>query len=125
MNLESDGYYRCDKCNESFDQCFYRYILSIRLHDHSDAIWATAFDDAAYALLKMTANELKEIRDTDNEQFDKIINNVGGKMFDGIIKVRSGENNKPRMALNNVEIHNPKKAMEMYIKDIDAYINNN
>ncbi|CAG9328066.1 unnamed protein product [Blepharisma stoltei] len=125
--LESNGFYRCEKCQESFEQCQYRYLLSVRLHDHSDAIWATAFDDIGTQLLKCSASDLKKLSDEDPEQFEKVVASAQGKMYHGAIKTKSaeGQGNKPRMAINSLEPHNSAKALELYMKEIDSYIQNN
>lgn len=42
-----------------------RYILSLKLEDHTAAIWADAFNEAGEVLLGISADELAVLKDNE------------------------------------------------------------
>lgn len=58
-----------------------RYILNLSVMDHTGHIWITAFNEAAESLLGKTADELMEIKESDEGAFGNIIQSATGKTF--------------------------------------------
>ncbi|KAM9907026.1 hypothetical protein OXX69_006572 [Metschnikowia pulcherrima] len=74
---ESNDQWRCERCNLTFPEPHYRYILSCSLVDHSGQMWATLFDEEATKLLKISAGELINLKeDADSSEFTKLISSV-------------------------------------------------
>lgn len=48
----------CDRCNQEFDDCDYRYLLQVQVQDHTTVTWVTAFQDAGEEILGCSAKEL-------------------------------------------------------------------
>ena len=67
VNQQADGMFHCEKCNQSYPDCKYRYIFSATLSDASGTSWVSFFDDQAKVLLDgMDANDLQKIMIDDN-----------------------------------------------------------
>ena len=63
-----DGTWRCEKCQVNHDRPEYRYILSVNVNDHTGQLWLSCFDDTARIIMGRSADELVEIRDTDDSR---------------------------------------------------------
>ena len=60
---EIDGQgWRCEKCEQTYPNPEYRYILSMAVADCTGQAWLQGFNDAGLAVFGKTANELQEIR---------------------------------------------------------------
>ncbi|KAK3501729.1 putative single-stranded DNA-binding protein 68k chain [Neurospora crassa] len=60
-----DGTWRCEKCQINHDRPQYRYIMSVNVNDHTGQLWLSCFDDTARVIMGKSADELMEIRETD------------------------------------------------------------
>ena len=58
------GDYFCDKCSMPAAEPSRRYILSMRLTDHTGSIWATCFNEIGNELLGHTADELNAMKES-------------------------------------------------------------
>lgn len=105
---ESDGSWRCERCNLTFAEPYYRYILNCSLMDHTGQIWATLFDNEAKTLFKMTAGELinlKEMENNDIHDFAKLVNTITMKEFNLRLRARQEHfNGNMRVRYNVVGI---------------------
>lgn len=64
---EEPGQWRCEKCQVSFPQPNYRYVLSINVADHTGSLWLSLFDEAGEAVMGMSANDFMKIKLDDEE----------------------------------------------------------
>uniref|UniRef100_T1IJW3 Replication protein A subunit n=1 Tax=Strigamia maritima TaxID=126957 RepID=T1IJW3_STRMM len=62
--VESNGFYRCEKCNTEVAEYKWRYMLSMQLADYSGGLWVTCFGDQAQAVLGKTSEELGGLIDS-------------------------------------------------------------
>mmetsp|Transcript_5408 Transcript_5408/g.8036 ORF Transcript_5408/g.8036 Transcript_5408/m.8036 type:complete len:638 (-) Transcript_5408:183-2096(-) len=74
-----DGTWFCDKCNQSYQECLYRFIFSATISDATATTWVSIFDDQAQVLLDgVLANDLQKIyADGDvssQEAYDAVFN---------------------------------------------------
>lgn len=53
--------WRCERCDLSYDEPTYRYILYISITDATGQLWTTLFDEQAKKLLGIDANELMKM----------------------------------------------------------------
>eukprot|EP00286_Rhodomonas_abbreviata_P019133 CAMPEP_0181311156 /NCGR_PEP_ID=MMETSP1101-20121128/12979_1 /TAXON_ID=46948 /ORGANISM="Rhodomonas abbreviata, Strain Caron Lab Isolate" /LENGTH=436 /DNA_ID=CAMNT_0023417853 /DNA_START=23 /DNA_END=1333 /DNA_ORIENTATION=- len=66
---QGDGWY--DEATErTIERCERRYVLSLSASDHTGSHWFSAFDDQGRALLKISADELQELKDSGSSQFE-------------------------------------------------------
>lgn len=70
-----DGKWRCDRCDQSVDECDYRYILQFQIQDHTGLTWATAFQECGEEILGISAKNLFYLKyeDQDDEKVSEII----------------------------------------------------
>ncbi|KAK5987089.1 Replication factor A protein 1 [Cladobotryum mycophilum] len=64
-----DGTWQCEKCNVSHEKPDYRYILQLNVADHTSHQWLSCFDDTGRIVVGMSANELMELKETDDLKF--------------------------------------------------------
>ncbi|GFS15991.1 replication protein A 70 kDa DNA-binding subunit [Elysia marginata] len=70
---QGNGQYRCEKCNREFPNHKWRMILSCNVADHTDNQWITCFQDSAECVLGLKADELGQLREKDEMQFDQVL----------------------------------------------------
>jgi replication factor A1 len=124
---DSDGYYRCEGCQETFNQCEFNYILSIKLQDFADCLWVTAFDEVANTLLGHSATTLHAAFIDNIELFEDIITRSYMKRIEGVVKSKIKETpqgKRPQYVLNSVKFADPLKSMNRNLSIISDYFNN-
>lgn len=81
---ESDNSWRCERCNLTYEEPHYRYILNCSIMDHTGQIWATLFDDEAKKLFNMSAGELmklKQLEENEVHDFLRLVNSITMKEY--------------------------------------------
>ncbi|KAL3830024.1 hypothetical protein ACJIZ3_018826 [Penstemon smallii] len=66
----------CDRCNQEFEECDYRYLLQVQVQDHTGLTWVTAFQEAGEEILGCSAKELYVLKyesEDDNTKFAETI----------------------------------------------------
>lgn len=99
--LEDGGKYRCEKCNNTYDNCDQRYMASVHVADFSGQLWVSMFNEIGVALFGLTAPELKELGDNSPAQIQNIVKALYFKEYG--MKVRGKQdfyNNEARMRYN-------------------------
>ncbi|EPR79989.1 Replication factor-A protein 1 [Spraguea lophii 42_110] len=122
VELEGEGQYRCERCNNLFDKCNFRFMVTMNVADHTGQIWLTLFDEQATKLFKHTANELKEIGEEDSTKLQSIVKNLNNKEL--VFKIRRREenyNNELKVRYNGLNIEELDYIKESYkiLKKID------
>ncbi|XP_059076322.1 replication protein A 70 kDa DNA-binding subunit A-like [Cryptomeria japonica] len=44
----------CPRCQEKVPKCTYRYVLQVKIYDHTDNMWVTIFDEVASKILQIS-----------------------------------------------------------------------
>ncbi|XP_016897206.1 replication protein A 70 kDa DNA-binding subunit-like isoform X2 [Cynoglossus semilaevis] len=78
---QRNGLYFCEKCNREFRNFNYSLILSVNLADLSDNQWVTCFQETAETLLGLSAEELGQLKDTDEAAFDEVFQKANFKTY--------------------------------------------
>ncbi|KAJ1439901.1 hypothetical protein SESBI_02129 [Sesbania bispinosa] len=67
--------WQCDRCNQEFEECDYRYLLQAQILDHTGLTWVTAFQEAGEEIMGYSAKELYLLKyeQEDDERFGEII----------------------------------------------------
>lgn len=67
----------CDRCNQEFEECDYRYLLQVQVQDHTGLTWVTAFQETGEEILGCSAKELYTMKyeAQDDLGFGEIIRN--------------------------------------------------
>lgn len=81
FEVGAGGQWKCEKCNQTFDRCNYRYMLTLLINDFSSNLWVTAFDDAGLIIFGgRTAGEMQQLKQSDEGSFERIIHECEHKM---------------------------------------------
>jgi replication factor A1 len=76
------GQWRCEKCDKSFPKPQYRYIMSLNVQDHTGQMWLSGFDDTGRIVLGKTADEVAELKDSEeSKQVDAIFEEANCKSY--------------------------------------------
>lgn len=73
VTKSDSGSWLCDKCNQEFPECDYRYLLQLQIQDHTGTTWATAFQESGQDLLGCSARELYMFKENDDPRFSEIL----------------------------------------------------
>lgn len=125
---QSDNSWRCERCNLSYDEPHYRYILNCSIMDHTGQLWATLFDDEAKKLFNMSAGELmqlKQLEENDVHDFMKLINTITMKEFNFRLRAKQESyNGNMRIRYNVVGISEVDFDAEcnLLVKDLEAVL---
>ncbi|EIW84857.1 replication factor-A protein 1 [Coniophora puteana RWD-64-598 SS2] len=75
-----DGW-RCEKCDKTFERPEYRYIVSIAVADWSGQAWLQGFNDAGEAIFGKSADEVMEIKNCDEQEYNAVMAQATGVTF--------------------------------------------
>ena len=70
------GQWRCERCDKNHPKPEYRYIMSINASDHTGQLWLSCFDETGRQLLGISADELMEIKETDEKRLSDIFSDA-------------------------------------------------
>ncbi|KAH7911406.1 hypothetical protein BJ138DRAFT_1179561, partial [Hygrophoropsis aurantiaca] len=65
---ETNGEWRCEKCDKSFEHPEHRYIMSMAVADWSGQAWLQGFNDVGVTVFGKTADEVVEIKPEGSQQ---------------------------------------------------------
>ncbi|UJR37326.1 hypothetical protein I4U23_030034 [Adineta vaga] len=65
---ENNGLYRCEKCNKTYNNFKWSYMVSAEISDSTGAQWMTVFRNEAEILLGVTAEEFDIVRKAMNHE---------------------------------------------------------
>lgn len=80
VNDTGNGWH-CEKCDKTWPKPQYRYLLGIQVADHTAQAWLQAFNDVATEIIGMNADQLMEIKDNDEAEFQKVIHKAQSKTY--------------------------------------------
>ncbi|GAP89554.1 putative replication factor-a protein 1 [Rosellinia necatrix] len=69
---QGDGTWRCEKCEITHARPQYRYIMSVNVNDHTGQLWLSCFDDVGRIVMGMSADELMEIKENDEDRIPAV-----------------------------------------------------
>lgn len=70
------GQWRCERCDKSFPKPQYRYIMSVNVSDHTGQLWLSCFDETGRSIMGMSADELMDIKETDEKRLSDIFSDA-------------------------------------------------
>ncbi|KAI0019352.1 replication factor-A protein [Xylariomycetidae sp. FL0641] len=65
---QGDGTWRCERCDINHARPQYRYIMSVNVNDHTGQLWLSCFDDVGRVIMGISADELMEIKENDEDR---------------------------------------------------------
>lgn len=84
---ETNGEWRCEKCDKTMPRPIFRYVLNMTINDFTGSIWVSAFNESGETILGITADELHDISTEDESLREEIMNNRTRQ--DLVFKIRS------------------------------------
>ncbi|XP_031372724.1 replication protein A 70 kDa DNA-binding subunit A [Punica granatum] len=72
---KSNSRWACDRCNQEFEECEYRYLLQVQIQDHTGLTWVTAFQESGEEITGCSAKELFMLKEQDDDRFREVIRN--------------------------------------------------
>ncbi|KAF9764133.1 Replication protein A 70 kDa DNA-binding subunit [Nosema granulosis] len=112
------GEFRCERCNKTSYECNYRYMTGVVISDFTGQIWTTLFDEQAFQLFGIKAEQFKEMALEDASESQAFIRKFIFK--DVIVRLKSRQdtyNDELRMRYNITDIK-PIKYIEEIKKDL-------
>ncbi|KAL1532258.1 replication protein A 70 kDa DNA-binding subunit E isoform X3 [Salvia divinorum] len=85
-----DGKWRCERCDQSVDECDYRYILRMQIQDHTGLTYVTAFQETGEEIIGRSAKELYYMKyeEQDDDKFSELVHDVLFTKFIFKLKVK-------------------------------------
>nr|XP_002127939.1 replication protein A 70 kDa DNA-binding subunit [Ciona intestinalis] len=121
-----NGSYRCEKCNSESPNFKYRVILNMHMADEFDSTWVTCFQDQAEILLNMTAQQLGDLKDTNEQEYEAALKSVDFKSYFFKLRVKSDKFNdeeRTRVTIMNVSPMSNVDYIKKLTTDIDKLMN--
>lgn len=90
VNNNGDGTWHCERCDQTFPECDYRYLLQLQIQDHSGLTWVTAFQEAGEEIMGVSAKDLYLLKyeEQDDIKFGEIVRRVLFTQFLFKLKVK-------------------------------------
>ncbi|KAG0479184.1 hypothetical protein HPP92_013903 [Vanilla planifolia] len=126
VNNNGDGTWHCDRCDQSFPECNYRYLLHFQIQDHSGVAWVTAFQESAEEILEISAKKLYLLKyeEQDEMKFAEIIRKVLFNQFLFKLKVKEetfSEEQRVKSTVVKVERVNPSSECRVLLGMIEKF----
>lgn len=119
VELGHDNYYKCEKCNETFENCSYCYMARVKLSDFSGSRWVTCFDNSAEKIIGYSAIYMENLSQLSMEEFDKTLANTSGIPIEGILKIHA-TSTKVKSTLTAILEPDSRKSLGRYLNELDA-----
>lgn len=110
---DSDGTWRCEKCDANHPAPQYRYMLTISVMDETGQLWLTLFNEQAEQLLGVDASSMMQYKESDPDHFTKITQKIQMNQYDFRIRAREDNyNDQTRVRYTAANIHSLKFKAE-------------
>nr|XP_043606805.1 replication protein A 70 kDa DNA-binding subunit A [Erigeron canadensis] len=100
--------WQCDRCNQEFEECDYRYILQCQVQDHTGMTTVTAFQETGEEILGCPAKELYMMKYEAHDD-DRFASVIKGRLFAEVLlklKIKEelyGEEQKVKITVMKVD----------------------
>ncbi|SCU82414.1 LADA_0C05094g1_1 [Lachancea dasiensis] len=104
---DSDGTWRCEKCDANHEKPQWRYMLTISVLDETGQLWMTLFNEQAELLLGMDAGSLMDLKENDADEFSKATQKIQMYQYDFRVRAREDHyNDQTRIRYSAANVHN-------------------
>ena len=106
----SDGWWHCNSCNQTFVTCDYRYRILAQLQDPTGNIYAFASQEGGEDIFSLSAKELYSMKyeKQDHAQFDNILERVQIREYLFKVKLEAFSDKRlPKCTIFKAEVVNP------------------
>jgi len=125
---QNDGTYRCEKCAKNYPNFNWRMILNVNIADYADSNWATCFQETAEHILGVKADELGELKSSNNPNYDDIFANSVFKEYNFKLRAKMETYNDERrvkVSVISIEDIDYVASSKRLLQNIRAYVKNN
>ncbi|KAI0723933.1 replication factor-a protein [Cerioporus squamosus] len=103
--VELGDSWRCEKCDKSYPKPQHRYMVSMAVSDYSGQAWLSGFNDVGQTIFGMSADELVDIRERDDTQFNQVVERAIGTTYNFACRAKQdsyNETTRVRYAINRI-----------------------
>ncbi|RDX56449.1 replication factor-a protein [Lentinus brumalis] len=103
--VELGDSWRCEKCDKSYPKPQHRYMVSMAVSDYSGQAWFSGFNDVGETIFGMPADELVDIRERDDSQFNQVVERAIGTTYNFACRAKQDSYNEAtrvRYAINRI-----------------------
>ncbi|KAJ3900880.1 hypothetical protein F5879DRAFT_1004285 [Lentinula edodes] len=121
--VEDGGAWRCDKCDKTLAGPTYRYIMSFAVSDHTGQLWFQGFNDVGDTVFEKTANEVIEIKDRDETQYNLLLSKACCKSYNFLLRAKRdsyNDNNRIRYGVSRILPLNYKEECDALLDLMDT-----
>ncbi|KAH6828523.1 replication protein A 1A [Perilla frutescens var. hirtella] len=116
----------CDRCNQEFEECDYRYLLQVQVQDHTGLTWVTAFQETGEEILGCSAKELYVLKYEmqDDLRFIEVIRNCLFREFLFKLKIKEeiyGDEQKVKITIVKAEKLNHSEECRILFDSISKF----
>ncbi|KAL3535548.1 hypothetical protein ACH5RR_004009 [Cinchona calisaya] len=116
----------CDRCNQEFEECDYRYLLQTQIQDHTGLTWVTAFQESGEEILGCSAEELYKLKheEADELRFAEIIKSCLFTQFMFRLKIKEeiyGEEQRVKITVVKAEKVNSSTECGYLLEQISKF----
>lgn len=72
VNEVDPGQWRCERCEKNHPKPAYRYIITTNVSDHTGQAWLSCFDEVGRLIMGMSADQMMELRESDEKAASQI-----------------------------------------------------
>lgn len=102
VTKSDSGNWLCDKCNQEFPECDYRYLLQLNIQDHTGTTSVTAFQDRGQEILGCSARELNIFKENKDPRYTDVLINCLYQNYLFRLKVKEEQYGDVRQVKNTV-----------------------
>ena len=106
------------------DEVVHRYIMSLKIADHTGSQWFTAFDEAGNVILNKGAGEMRDMKQNDHSMFESVIDDAKFRPLLMNVKVREDEYKgevRLRYTINRCEMLDFASEARQLLEEIKSY----
>ncbi|XP_014501619.1 replication protein A 70 kDa DNA-binding subunit A [Vigna radiata var. radiata] len=118
--------WQCDRCNQEFEECDYRYLLQAQILDGTGVTWVTAFQEAGEEIMEYSAKDLYLLKheQQDDERFGEILKSRLFKQFMFRLKIKEelyGDEQKVKITVVKVDKVNYSSESQYMLDSISKF----
>ncbi|BFZ65104.1 Replication factor A protein 1 [Saitoella coloradoensis] len=88
---DTEGQWRCEKCDKSWPAPQWRYIMTLSVNDHTGQAWFSTFDDVGHQILGITATDLHNMKEEDEIRAGEVFSEANCRTW--IFRCRAKQDN--------------------------------
>ncbi|BAT80055.1 hypothetical protein LR48_Vigan04g012700 [Vigna angularis] len=118
--------WQCDRCNQEFEECDYRYLLQAQILDGTGLTWVTAFQEAGEEIMEYSAKDLYLLKheQQDDERFAEVLKSRLFKQFMFRLKIKEelyGDEQKVKITVVKVDKVNYSSESQYMLDSISKF----